>query len=142
MSFAVPTVLPTQFRELHDGYVRAREQRRGGALYPLSDIRASVTTLIGDASPRSRVRRLFHQVGAEQAAICGHLEGALDFVREAVDAGLLDLAWMNRLSLLDPLRDDARFGELRHAVEERGARVREAWLGPPEPVEHALASLA
>jgi serine/threonine-protein kinase len=139
-AFEVPADAGRQFHDLHDQYMRARAHRDGAATYALDDLRAAVTATMG-AQATGRVRRFFAQVGAEQAAICGHFEGALDFVGEAVDVGFLDVAWMDRFTLLDPLRAEPRFQTLRAAVAERAARVRAAWRDPPEAVEHAIASL-
>jgi hypothetical protein len=60
---------------------------------------------------------------------------------EAVDEGLLDLAWMNRLRLFDPIRSDARFEALRQRVRERADRVAFAWRGPTESLDQAHASV-
>jgi hypothetical protein len=65
----------------------------------------------------------------------------LDFVGSAVSEGLLDLGWLNRLCLLDPLRGDATFEAHRRSVEERAARVARAWRASPESMDEALASL-
>ena len=93
------------------------------------------------AARQGRARRFFYQMAAEQAAIAGHRDGVLELVQVAVQDGLLDLGWMNHLRLLDPLRGDAKFEELRKRVLERAARVAAAWRGPAETLEQALASL-
>jgi hypothetical protein len=137
----VPEDTDARFRGIIEQYRRAREWRRAGQPPPLSEIRDPMLALMGRASPQSRARRFFHQMMAEQAAIAGHREGVIEFVEAAVQDGLLDLAWMNRLRLLDPIRTDAKFEELRQRVSSRAERVAVAWRGPEESLDEALASL-
>ncbi|MFI5301781.1 MAG: tetratricopeptide repeat protein, partial [Polyangiales bacterium] len=140
---ALPDDADARFRTLVALYAEARTCRDAGAGHGRSfeTIRAAMDALFSTAAASNRSRRFFHQLTAEQAALCGHLEGALTLVEAAVDRGLLDLAWMNRLKLLDPLRSDARFEALRARVAERAAAVAVAWRGAPETLEGALASL-
>jgi hypothetical protein len=69
------------------------------------------------AAPLSHARRFFHQMTAEQAAIAGHIDETLELVEAAVGEGLRDI------------------------VRERAGRVVQAWRGPEESVESALARL-
>ena len=78
---------------------------------------------------------------AEQAGIAGNMALARDFVVAAVDEGLLDLAWMTRMRLLDPLRGDPTFEACRRTVAERAELVARAWQTSSESVEEALASV-
>jgi serine/threonine-protein kinase len=126
---------------LIEAYDRARQDRKSGHVRPLAEIRAPVEAQVVRASPQSRGRRFGYQMAAEVAAITGHREGVLELVEAAVNEGLLDLGWMNRLKLLDPLRGDPRFEALRVRVQERAARVGVAWRGPEESLDEALASL-
>ncbi len=113
--------------------------RRNGDV--IGSIRAATASIMGVAPPRSRSRRFFTQLMAELAAITGHEDVALQFVEEAVNDGLLDLAWLNRLPLLEPLRGNARFEELRQLVATRAQAVVVAWQGPAETLADALTSL-
>jgi hypothetical protein len=97
--------------------------------------------VLGRVAPQSRARRFFLQLMAEQAAIGGHREAVIDFVETAVGDGLLDLAWMRRLRLFDPIRADPRFEALSQRVRERAEQVAIAWRGPAESLDDALASL-
>jgi eukaryotic-like serine/threonine-protein kinase len=54
------------------------------------------------------------------------IDGALAAVRGAIDAGLLDLLWMDLCPVLDPVRKDARFPPLREEVAVRVQAVRAA----------------
>ncbi len=107
----------------------------------IGSIRAATASIMGVAPPRSRSRRFFTQLMAELAAITGHEDVALEFVEEAVNEGLLDLAWLNRVPLLEPLRGNARFEALRQRVAKRAEEVIVAWQGPAETIADALASL-
>ena len=73
----------------------------------------------------------FRQMAAELASSGGQLEDATQMVTEAVDAGLLDVVWMDRCPLLEPLRRDPAFAPLRATVAARAARVLEAFGGVP-----------
>ncbi len=44
-------------------------------------------------------------------------------MRGAIDAGLIDILWMDNCPLLEPLRKDARFAPLRVEVAARAALV-------------------
>ena len=76
------------------------------------------------AEPGSRRRVLFFQLSAELLAYVFEVDGALASMKEAVEAGLLDLLWMDRCPVLDAVRKDARFEPLRVEVEARAQRVR------------------
>ncbi|MGZ3449323.1 MAG: protein kinase domain-containing protein [Polyangiales bacterium] len=138
---ALPPDIDPRFRALIEQYDKAREARRTGVVPALAEIRAPMEAMMGRASQRGRARRFFYQMTAEQAAISGHRDGVLELVEVAVEEGLLDLAWMNRLGLLDPLRGDAKFEELHARVRERAERVAAAWHAPAESLDDALASL-
>jgi hypothetical protein len=92
-------------------------------------------------SPQRRARRFVDQLTAEMAAIAGFPDAALDRIESAVSRGLLDLAWMSRLRLLDPLRGDPRFQALHERVHDRASQVAQAWRGDAETVDGALAGL-
>jgi serine/threonine-protein kinase len=137
----LPDDADPRFESVIQAYLRARECSRTGETLPLSEIRERMGAVISRAAPQSRARRLFLQMMAEQAAIAGHQEGAIDFIEAAVGDGLLDLAWMRRLRLFDPIRANPRFEGLSQRVRERAERVAVAWRGPAESLEEALASL-
>jgi serine/threonine protein kinase len=88
--------------------------------------RDSLEASVRTAEPGSRRRAFFAQLNAEILAYVFEVDGALACVKEAVDAGLLDLLWMDRCPVLDPVRADARFAPLRAQVDERAQRVRAA----------------
>ncbi len=71
----------------------------------------------------SRRRVLFFQINAEIYAYVFEVDRSLACVRESIDAGLLDLVWMDRCPVLDPVRKDARFAALRAEVDARARRV-------------------
>ncbi len=63
------------------------------------------------------------QIQMELAAYAGDHERALAALRRSVDAGLLDLAWLDACPLLAPLRGDPRFIAMREEVAARVAPV-------------------
>lgn len=84
-----------------------------------------------EAESGSRRRTLFAQINAEIFAYVFEIDRALASTREAIDAGLLDIAWMDRCPVLDPVRKDARFAALRAEVAARVDRVRAVLVEPP-----------
>jgi len=108
----------------------------------LEAIRREMGVLLARAAPIPRARRFFHQLSAEVAAAAGRPDGTLEFVEKAVENGLVDLAWMDRLSLLEPVRASPAFVIARAKVAARADAVVAAWRGPLESPASALASLA
>ena len=78
-----------------------------------------------------RLRRLWLQVLTEIALAHGDIPGALDTLVEAVDAGMLDLAWLRRCPLLAPLRGDPAFTAHEAAVERATAPIVAAYHAGP-----------
>jgi serine/threonine-protein kinase len=66
-----------------------------------------------------RRRALGNQVRAELACHAGERALALSALSASVDAGLMDLSWIDRCPALAPLRADPKFAELRARVLER-----------------------
>jgi aminoglycoside phosphotransferase (APT) family kinase protein len=130
----IPSETDARFRGLVEMYRRAKNES-----LTVSEIRDAMTAILEQSSPQARARRLFHQMMAEQAAITGHRDGVIDFIESAVTDGLLDLGWMSRLRLFDPIRGDARFLALRQRV--RAERVAVAWRGPAESLDEALSTI-
>jgi serine/threonine-protein kinase len=135
-----PETIRPEAHSMLRAYRRAREWRRTGEVPARGDFEAWMLGAAATA-PSVRARRFINQQLAEQAAMGGNLAACLEFLSAAVSAGLLDLAWINRLRLLDPLRGDPAFEALRRTVEERAAHVTLAWRGSVESLEEALASL-
>jgi TolB-like protein/predicted Ser/Thr protein kinase len=67
-----------------------------------------------------RMRVFWNQLGAEMRIYVG--EKPMDDVRRAVDLGLVDIAWMDGCPLLDDLRNEPGFAEMRETVATR-ARI-------------------
>jgi eukaryotic-like serine/threonine-protein kinase len=89
-----------------------------------------------EAMPRgARGRRFFAQLGVEVGLRGGHVGHAWAMLDEAVAQGLIDLAWLDHLPLLAPLRGDPRFTALRAVVAARAAPVLAAWRGPLPPAD-------
>lgn len=74
-----------------------------------------------------RLRRLWLQVITELHLIGDGRESALVALEESVDAGLLDLSWLRRCPLLDPLREDPRFIAGERAVAAATAPILAAY---------------
>jgi serine/threonine-protein kinase len=92
-----------------------------------ADDAARLDEIIAGAPPGSRPRRLFLQLKVEQLCFAGRVDDADRALPDVVDAGLLDLAWMDRCPLLAPLRPLPAFAGLRARVADRAAPVIQAW---------------
>jgi serine/threonine-protein kinase len=71
-----------------------------------------------------RFATIGEQLTAEVLASAGRLEGAMAALRRAVDHVLVDLAWLERCPLLEPLRTQPDYSELHARVR---ARAEEIW---------------
>jgi serine/threonine-protein kinase len=77
---------------------------------------------------QARRRKAFqNQMKVELACYVGEHERAMSALAAAVDAGLIDLAWLDCCPLLAPLRADPRFVEARARVAERILPVQAAF---------------
>jgi serine/threonine-protein kinase len=88
--------------------------------------RETMDRSLASTDPGSRRRVLFSQLNAEAYGYVFEVDSAIGFVKESVDSGLLDLAWMDRCPPLDAVRKDARFAPLRAEVDGRARKVRAA----------------
>ncbi|WP_437753180.1 protein kinase domain-containing protein [Sorangium sp. So ce1389] len=90
----------------------------------LSDEQRAFLRAKADSSePGSRLRPLFLQMYAEILAHVGDDDALFPALAGAVEAGLFDALWMQRCTVLDRARSDARFAPLRARVEERAAAI-------------------
>ncbi|MBI4950524.1 MAG: hypothetical protein HY908_00680, partial [Myxococcales bacterium] len=76
-----------------------------------------------DGEGSARRRAFFCQLEAEVTAYVGRPEVALAALGRAVDAGLIDLAWVDRCPLLADLRSSPSFAASRDVVARRAARI-------------------
>ncbi len=95
-----------------------------------SELSGRIGPLGSGAEHSGRQRAFFHQLRAEVAGYLGDGAGALAEIRAGVDAGLLDLGWLDRCPLLAPARELAGFAAERARVEARAAPVVEALTAP------------
>lgn len=85
-------------------------------------IRASEARLKG---PKSlRFLSMAHQLVAEMAAAQGRLDIALSQLTAAANIALVDVAWLDRCPLLDPLREEPAFLDAARIMRERAAVIR------------------
>jgi TolB-like protein/tRNA A-37 threonylcarbamoyl transferase component Bud32 len=70
-----------------------------------------------------RFTTLMRQMATEMLTYAGVHEAALRELTAAADSALIDLVWLQRCPLLDPLRGDARFVRAEHAVQRRVAAI-------------------
>jgi TolB-like protein/predicted Ser/Thr protein kinase len=82
------------------------------------------------ARPRSRLRPLFFQIGAELAMKQGGHDTAIAAVVGATESWLYDLQWLDRCPLLGPIRADPRFRSARETIEARARLVHQALAAP------------
>jgi serine/threonine protein kinase/tetratricopeptide (TPR) repeat protein len=73
--------------------------------------------------PGSRRRTLFFQVNAEVYAYVFEIDQSLTSIAEAIKSGLIDLLWLDRCPVLEPVRKDARFAALRAPVAARAEQI-------------------
>jgi serine/threonine-protein kinase len=106
--------LDTMLRVLAAGAFSAEDAARNDAM-------------IVATPPGSRSRRLFVQLKIEQLAFAGEIDAAEEALPDAVEAGLLDVAWMDRCPLLARLRERPAFGAMRERVALRASPVVAAW---------------
>jgi len=93
----------------------------------LSDAyRTSLETAAGNVDLGSRRRSLFFQLNAEVFAYAFEIDHALASIESAIASGLIDLLWMDRCPVFEPVRRDARFAALRTQVAERAQRIIDA----------------
>lgn len=69
----------------------------------------------------------FSQVTAEIGAFVHDEAMTLEYLSAAVDAGLIDLLWMDRCALFDPLRPTMSWKVMRARVEERSRAIGETY---------------
>jgi eukaryotic-like serine/threonine-protein kinase len=84
----------------------------------------------GTAKGDPRRRAFLLQLQAEASAFFGDDDRALAHVRESVEEGLIDIAWVDRCPLLAPLRQDPRFSAIREPVARRAEEILEAYRSP------------
>ena len=70
-----------------------------------------------------RFTTLMQQVATEMLTLAGAHENALRELTAAADSALIDLVWVQRCPLLEPLRGDARFVRAEQAVQRRVAAI-------------------
>jgi serine/threonine-protein kinase len=70
-----------------------------------------------------RFTTLMRQVATEMFTSAGVHDAALRELTAAADSALIDLVWLQRCPLLDPLRGDARFLRAEQAVQRRVAAI-------------------
>jgi serine/threonine-protein kinase len=74
-----------------------------------------------------RRRTFFAQMEAETNAYLERTEPAFLSVKRCVDAGLIDLGWIDGCPLLDDMRLDPRFPPLRAVVKQRADEILHAY---------------
>jgi len=89
-----------------------------------------IAASLGTVGASWRMPVFLEQARTEFSAAKGRLDDALAALAASVDAGLIDLVWIDGCPLLRPLRADARFAPLRARVFERVALVRAAFDAP------------
>ncbi|MFO0738777.1 MAG: serine/threonine-protein kinase [Labilithrix sp.] len=83
-------------------------------------------TLLARAQHRRRAVRgaiLWRQILAEVLSFDGQADEALQSIEKAAELGLLDISWLDRCPLLQPLRPSERFQAAREQVASRARAV-------------------
>jgi serine/threonine-protein kinase len=81
-----------------------------------------------EGDPRSLAFML--QIEAEGRALLNDTGRAIDAIRRSIDAGLIDLAWLDRCPLFIGVWTDPRFTSLREQVAVRAKQIIEAYRTP------------
>ncbi|MBX3232556.1 MAG: hypothetical protein KIT84_16395 [Labilithrix sp.] len=76
-----------------------------------------------DASVPPRRASLNAQFRAELRCALGALDQALEALRVSTEQGLIDVLWLERCPLLDPIRPRPEFQQLSSRVTDRAQRV-------------------
>jgi serine/threonine-protein kinase len=81
------------------------------------------------ARARGKGRRsmFFAQVTAEVGAFANDRAMTLEYLSAGVEAGLIDLLWLDRCPLFDAMRMDMAFRTMRARIEERSRAIGEAY---------------
>ncbi|MEP7123358.1 MAG: protein kinase [Byssovorax sp.] len=74
-----------------------------------------------------RRRTFFMQMEGETNAYLGRTEAAFSSVKRAIDAGLIDLGWLDGCPLLEEIRRDPHFPPLRAVVKQRADEILQAY---------------
>ncbi|MCB9592483.1 MAG: protein kinase [Sandaracinaceae bacterium] len=91
------------------------------------DLRRAFEAVLAPRTELTRRSRLCFQILAELELRCGDEPAALAHVRQAVEVGLEDLAWLRRCPLLAPLHAAGALGRELAIVEARAAAIGAAW---------------
>ncbi|MBK6518726.1 MAG: protein kinase [Polyangiaceae bacterium] len=83
---------------------------------------ADLLDVYGNRGSGRRVS-FFQQIGAEVCARLGLVDAAFKYIGQSIDSGLVDLVWIERCPVLDPLRADPRFAPLRERLVARVGSV-------------------
>lgn len=78
-----------------------------------------------------RIRTLRLQRNAEVYAFVRDRENALSTIEKAIEADLIDVAWLDHCPLFEDLRTDPRFGRSYATLAARASRIRLALRAPP-----------
>lgn len=88
-------------------------------------VEASTATMEGSKRRCSFICQLV----AETAAFSGDIDTAMMLIIRASDHGLYDLPWLDRCSLLEPVRSHAQFAPLRTLIKGRADAILDALYG-------------
>lgn len=105
---------------------RPARGRTSSGCWPSPDLDDRATldrALPVDASRAPRRASLNAQLRAEMFGSFGDLAGTMESLSHADGNSLVDLVWLDRCPLFDPLRLDGDFVKLRARVEVRASRV-------------------
>ena len=138
----LPTMIMRMRLALYRGDTEEAQQMRtlmqehgtgsGDRMYRFTGIAFSETTVSDAEAIYAAVRRpmtngrfttLMRQLATEMLTLAGAHSVALRELTAAADSALIDLVWLQRCSVLDPLRDEPAFKRAVHTVERRVAAI-------------------
>ncbi len=112
-------------------YPRAKLLLHAAAGHNQVDPQTVLSAGVGSERSSPRGRTFVFQMHAELLASYGQAEQAVRSVARSIDAGLTDLAWIERCPLLSPVTKDPRMVALHRVVYGRALAIRDALSSVP-----------
>jgi len=84
---------------------------------------AALAQSLSDAVANPRFTAMIEQIATEMLLVAGDREGSLAALERAAEGALVDVVWLRRCALLEPLHDEERFHAVLRRVDRRARRI-------------------